>query len=56
MAQYQPWDWLCAQAPQGVPYVEAMYARPQRIWVAGFVRQSEPADAIFRPGSACGMP
>lgn len=26
------------------------------IWVAGLVRQSEPAEAIFEPGSDCGMP
>ena len=28
----------------------------KRIWVAGLVAQSAPADAIFSPGSACGMP
>jgi hypothetical protein len=33
-----------------------MYPSPQRIWVSGFVAQSAPADAIFSPGSACGIP
>src|SRR5215510_2606549 len=33
-----------------------MYPRPQVICVAAFVRQSAPADAIFEPGSDCGMP
>src|SRR5215470_11048038 len=33
-----------------------MYPRPHLICVAGFVCQSAPADAIFEPGSACGMP
>lgn len=55
-AQYQLWDRLCAQAPQGVPYRPAMYFSPQVIWVAGLVRQSAPAEAIFRPGRDCGMP
>src|ERR1700709_2701318 len=27
-----------------------------RIWVCGLVRQSDPAEAIFRPGRAWGMP
>ncbi|MFB6784087.1 hypothetical protein ACFCX0_44085 [Streptomyces sp. NPDC056352] len=29
---------------------------PHLICVAAFVLQSEPADAIFDAGSACGMP
>src|SRR4051812_1730764 len=33
-----------------------MYDRPHLIWVVGFVFQSAPADAIFDPGSDCGMP
>src|SRR3954471_2622604 len=33
-----------------------MYSRPHLICVAGLVCQSEPALAIFEPGSACGMP
>src|SRR5690625_5064461 len=33
-----------------------MYPSPHLIWVAGFVRQSLPALAIFEPGSAWGMP
>lgn len=33
-----------------------MYSSPQAIWVAAFVCQSLPAEAILLPGSACGMP
>src|SRR5689334_9114686 len=33
-----------------------MYPRPQRIWVAGLVCQSGPAEAILAPGRACGIP
>ena len=33
-----------------------MYRRPQRIWVLAQERQCRPADAIFEPGTACGMP
>src|SRR5699024_2172422 len=54
--QYQPTDWEWPQAPHGVPYRPEMEFRPQVIWVAGLVRQSEPAEAIFDPGSDCGMP
>lgn len=33
-----------------------MYLIPHLIWVAGLVRQSLPADFIFDPGRACGIP
>ncbi len=33
-----------------------MYPMPHLIWVAGLVRQSLPADFIFDPGRACGIP
>lgn len=33
-----------------------MYRNPHLTWVIGFVRQSEPALAIFCAGSACGIP
>src|SRR6187551_948803 len=33
-----------------------MYPRPHLIWVAGSVAQLGPAEAIFEPGSAWGMP
>src|SRR4051812_42143620 len=33
-----------------------MYFRPQSIWVAGLVRQSEPEVCILLPGRDCGMP
>ncbi len=33
-----------------------MYPMPHLICVAGLVRQSEPADFIFDPGRACGIP
>src|ERR1700712_1517698 len=33
-----------------------MEPRPQRIWVSALLSQFGPAEAIFEPGSACGMP
>src|SRR4051794_22583470 len=33
-----------------------MYQRPHLIWVSGLSRQSEPNEAILRPGSDGGMP
>jgi hypothetical protein len=41
-----------AHVTAGLPYpgVFLMYPRPHRIWVAGLVRQSAPADAIFDAG------
>src|SRR5438105_2098627 len=33
-----------------------MYASPHAICVAGLVFQSDPADASFVPGCACGIP
>ena len=44
------------RTPDGDPYTDLMYPRPHRIWVAGLVRQSAPALAIFPAGSDCGMP
>ena len=55
-AQYQPCAIQYDQAPHIVPYRPLMYPSPHLIWVAGLVFQSDPADSILDPGSACGIP
>jgi hypothetical protein len=54
--QYQLTACECDHALHGVPYELLMYCRPQATCVAAFVCQSAAIDAIFEPGSACGMP